>query len=91
MIEAIILEIINSILLIVLLSVYIKNYKEVKMDFTLGLIIFAGFLLLQNLAALYFHLSMIDYYSSEVIFQATILNVVQTIALIVLNYVTWKN
>lgn len=91
MIEAIIFEIINSILLVSLLYVYIKNYREVKMDFTLGLIIFAGFLLLQNLAALYFHLSMIDYYSKDVIFQATVLNVVQTVALVVLNYVTWKN
>jgi hypothetical protein len=41
--------IINISLLLALLYYYWNTYKEVKSDFTVGLIIFASFLLLQNL------------------------------------------
>ncbi len=87
---AIILEAINSLLLLTLLYVYFGNYRQMRSNFTLGLIVFAAFLLLQNLVALYFHLMMVDYYSGAVMQHALVLNSLQTIALVVLNYVTWK-
>ncbi len=87
---AVILEAINSVLLILLLYVYIGNYKQMKNNFTLGLILFAGFVLLQNLVGLYFHLMMVEYYSQQAMQHALLLSGLQTIALAVLNYVTWK-
>ena len=87
---AIIIEAINSVLLLSLLYVYAGNYRQMRSNFTLGLIVFAAFLLLQNLAALYFHLMMVDYYSDVVMQHALVISGVQTVALAVLNYVTWK-
>ena len=40
----------NVILLIGLLYAYWKTYKEIKSKFTIGLLYFASFLLLQNIA-----------------------------------------
>ena len=87
---AIIIEGINSALLLALLYVYIGNYRELKSNFVLGLIVFAAFLLLQNLVALYYHLMMVQYYSSDVMGHALVLSGLQTISLLALNYVTWK-
>ena len=87
---AIILEALNSLLLISLLYIYISNYRQMVNNFTLGLIAFALFLLMQNLVALYFHLMMVDYYSAAVMGHALVITGLQTVALIVLNYVTWK-
>jgi len=88
---AVILEAINSLLLLSLLYIYFGNYRQVKSNFTIGIILFAAFLLLQNLVALYFHLMMVDYYSGPVMGHALVLSGLQTIALVVLNYVTWKD
>jgi len=87
---AIILEAINILLLIFLMYVYVQNYKEMKTNLGLGLIIFSAFLFLQNAIALYFHLMMVNYYSPDVMVHAMILNGAQTIALAVLAWVTWK-
>ncbi|HLC92720.1 MAG TPA: hypothetical protein VJH23_03360, partial [archaeon] len=78
---AIILEAVNSVLLLSLLYVYIGNYRELKNAFVLGLIVFAGFMLLQNLLALYFHFAMVDYYSKELMQHALVISGAQTIAL----------
>ena len=87
---AVIFEIVNVVLLLFLLNIYVQNYREMKTHLGLGLIIFAGFLLLQNLIGVYFHFVMVDYYSFEVMGHARILSAVQTVALLVLSYVTWK-
>ena len=86
----VIFEIVNVVLLLFLLSVYVQNYREMKTHLGLGLIIFAGFLLIQNLTGIYFHFVMIEYYSFEVMGHARVLSGIQTVALIVLAYVTWK-
>lgn len=86
----VIFEIVNVALLLFLLNVYVQNYREMKTHLGLGLIIFAGFLLLQNLIGIYFHFVMIEYYSFEVMWHARVLSGIQTVALIVLSYVTWK-
>jgi len=45
-----------------LLFVYGKNYKAVKAPFTIGLMLFAGVFLVQNLLAAYAYLSMMMYF-----------------------------
>ncbi len=87
---AVMLEALNAVLLLALLYVYVQNYREMKTNFGLGLIIFAAFLLLQNLVALYFHLMMVEFYSAAVMGHALVLNALQFAALVALNYVTWK-
>ncbi|MCR4368870.1 MAG: hypothetical protein NUV67_03110 [archaeon] len=86
----IIFEAINALLLVFLLSVYVKNYVEMKTSLGFGLIIFSAFLLAQNLLAAYFHASMIEYYSGDVVMHAFILSAAETLALAVLAWVTWR-
>lgn len=87
---AIILEIINAVLLLFLLYIYANNYREMKTAFGLGLILFALLFLVQNLLAVFFHLTMMDYYSAAAMQHALVLSGLQTIALAILSFVTWK-
>ncbi len=80
----------NILLLLALLFVYIKNYLSMRSNFGLGLIFFALLLLIHNIVAVYSQISMIMYYSSEVAGFAFLLNVLQSLALAVLVYITWK-
>lgn len=49
---SVLLSLVNAVLLLALLSIYLKGYKELKAKFTLGLVVFALLLLVQNLSAL---------------------------------------
>lgn len=48
---AIIVGIANICLLIALIYVYMKNYRQIKSKFTMGLLVFASLLLLQNVVS----------------------------------------
>lgn len=86
----VVLEAINSVLLVLLLYVYVGNYRQMKSSLGLGLAVFAFFLLLQNVLGIYFHLMMVDYYSKDVMGQAFLITAAQTIALAVLAWVTYR-
>lgn len=47
-----IVQIITLILLLMLLNIYRKSYKEIKIGYTIGLIIFALLLIIKNIAQL---------------------------------------
>ena len=57
------LGITNVILLIVLLTVYAKVYKSTKAVFTIGLMFFAGMLMLHNIIAVYAYFAMQPLYA----------------------------
>lgn len=48
---AIIIGIANICLLIALIYIYMKNYRQIKSKFTMGLLVFASLLLLQNVVS----------------------------------------
>jgi hypothetical protein len=50
-------------LLIILLSIYIRIYRKSKAEFTLGLIFFAGMLMLHNVIAIYAYFLMAPLYN----------------------------
>lgn len=83
-------EILNSLLLLGLLNIFVQNYKAMKTKISLGLIVFSGLLLLQNLTAIAFNFLMMNYYSMETELPAFILALIQLIALIVLFWISWK-
>ena len=85
-----ILASISTLLLAGLLYVYIKNLKNIKSKFTIGLFVFALLFLLQNLVSLYYYLTMMKYYSPEVEVHVFILTLLQTIAFIILLKITWE-
>ena len=94
---AIIIGIANICLLIALLYVYLKSYRQLKSKFTMGLLVFASLLLLQNaVSTLFLALSMIlgpGSHSFEIgrqEFPLSSINVIQLIALSILLYITWE-
>ena len=81
---------VNATLLLSLLYVYAQNYRRIRSSFVLGLLLFAALLLLENLLALYFSVTMMGLYAENVAVQAFILRIVETASLLVLTYVTWR-
>ena len=80
----------NILLILSLLFVYWKNMKRIRSLFTLGLFIFAGLFLLQNVVSFYFSVTMMPYYVEGVETFVFLLTILQTFAFIILNYITWK-
>lgn len=94
---AIIIGIANICLLIALLYVYLKSYRQLKSKFTMGLLVFAGLLLIQNVVStLFLTINMIigpGNHSFEIgrqEFPLSSINVIQLIALSILLYITWE-
>jgi hypothetical protein len=94
---AIALGITNVILLIGLLQAYWKTYKELKSGFTIGLLYFASFLLLQNiLSTIFLALPLIipiEFHGSELggpRLPLLLINIVQLIALAMLYKITME-
>ena len=83
-----ILTTVSALALAGLLYIYIKNLKNIKSKFTIGLFIFAVLFLIQNLVSLYYYLTMMDYYSPEVEVHVFILTLLQTAAFLVLLKIT---
>ncbi|HMK54549.1 MAG TPA: hypothetical protein VK444_07185 [Methanobacteriaceae archaeon] len=87
----------NVCLLIGLLNAYWKTYREVKSGFTIGLLYFASFLLLQNILSTIFIalplLIPIEFHGSEIggpRLPLLLINIVQLIALSILFKITRK-
>jgi len=85
-----VLTAISVLILGALLHVYIRNLRKIKSRFTIGLLIFAVLFLAQNLVSLYYFISMMDYYSTEVEIHAFILTLLQVIGFAVLLKITWE-
>lgn len=81
----------NIVLLILLLYIYWDNYKKIKSVFTLGLMIFAGLLLLQNIVFSGFLLFGPIFRIAELGLPLFILNITEFLALLTLLVITWKS
>ncbi len=64
---AIVFSAVNSFLLVGLLSLYARIFLKKRALFTLGLMIFAAFLLLQNVLTAYSYTSMGPYFGEAVL------------------------
>lgn len=81
----------NVAILCSLIYVYAQNYKALNSKFSLGLLTFASILLLENALAFYFNWTMMGLYAEKVVQQALMLRSLETISLIVLAFITWRN
>ncbi len=81
---------INVLLLLSILFVYFKSMIRIKSEFTVGLALFAGLFLVQNLVSFYFFFTMTPYFVNAVETHVFILTILQTLAFAVLNWITWK-
>ena len=82
--------IVNIVLVASLIYVYLKNFVKFRSAFTFELFLFAFLFLIQNGVLLYFFLTMMPYYAGGVEVYAFIFSVLQTVAFLILNIVTWK-
>lgn len=82
---------VNTLLLTLLARVYYGNYRDIGSEFTLGLLVFAGLLLVENIIALYFNITMMGLYAQSVAYQAMVMRGIETAALLTLTYITWKH
>ena len=80
----------NIVLLLLLLYVYWDNYKKIKSRFTLGLIMFAGILLLQNLIFTSLLLFGPIFQIAELGLPLFIVNITEFLALLILFIITWR-
>jgi hypothetical protein len=83
---------INIVLLLGLGAIWLRNYRTFRTPLVLGLVAFVAVLLVQNLAALYFFFSMDMLYamSPSAHTFVVVLRGLETVALVILAYVTWK-
>lgn len=80
----------NTIMAAMLLSVYLKNYREIKSKFTLGLAFFSLAFLAENILNIYFYSSMIAQQITWYTTSNLLVNSLEFIGLLLLLYVTWK-
>ena len=77
----------NVVLLGVIIAVWVNTYREIKAPFTLASIAFAGFLLAENLVALYFYFNA-PAMPTVAVQVMMILQILETMGISVLTYVT---
>jgi len=86
----------NTALIIILVSLYASSFRKIRSPFALGLILFAVFFLLQNIAIIIFWYQLYSLVptASNIVNSAspymTIINLVETIALISIVRVSMK-
>jgi len=81
---------VSAVLLVALLTVYGRNASQIKSKFTLGLVLFAVLLLVENVMGMWVYMSMNN--ASEgpnVAIPMLVLNVAETGALATLFVITW--
>jgi hypothetical protein len=62
-----VVSMINTAILVVLLAVYANIYRKTTASFTIGLMVFAGMLMLHNIIAIYGYFSMAPLYSESLL------------------------
>jgi hypothetical protein len=87
----------NTVLIIILLSLYSSSFRKIRSSFTIGLILFALFFLIQNIAIIIFWYQLYSLVSTPAITivdaaspYMTAINLIETIALAVLVRVSMK-
>lgn len=85
-----IISALNILLIFSLLYVYVKNLIRVKSGFLIGLILFAGMFLIQNIILFYYSITMMPLYAESINSFMILFSAFQTVAFIILNWLTWK-
>ncbi|MGH9955033.1 MAG: hypothetical protein ACREAS_05745 [Nitrososphaera sp.] len=62
-----IVSMVNVVILVMLLTVYANIYRKIRATFTIGLMVFAGMLLLHNIIAIYGYFAMAPLYSDDLL------------------------
>ena len=79
---------INTVILVVLLAVYANIYRKTRATFTIGLMVFAGMLMLHNIIAIYAYFAMAPLYSDDLLPYFVVIHIAELAGLIALMKVT---
>ncbi len=77
-------SLVNVVLLVGLITIYSNSLRKIRAEFTVGLLFFAAFFLLQNLFSLYSYVTMFMYYASSVTGLVLTITIAQTAGLAIL-------
>ncbi len=83
-----IVSMVNMAILVILLAVYANIYRKTRATFTVGLMIFAGMLMLHNMIAVYGYFVMAPLYSDELLPYFIAIHIAELAGLIALLKVT---
>jgi membrane-bound metal-dependent hydrolase YbcI (DUF457 family) len=83
-----IVSMVNTVILVVLLAMYANIYRRTRATFTIGLIVFAGMLMLHNIIAIYGYFAMAPLYSDDLLPYFAVIHIAELVGLIALLKVT---
>ena len=83
-----IVSMVNMTILVTLLAVYANIYRKTKSTFTIGLMVFAGMLMLHNMIAIYGYIAMAPLYSDDLLPYFVGIHIAELAGLIALLKVT---
>jgi hypothetical protein len=83
-----IVSMVNTVILVVLLAVYANIYRKTGATFTIGLMVFAGMLMLHNIIAVYGYFAMAPLYSDDLLPYFVGIHIAELAGLIALLKVT---
>ena len=83
-----VVSMINTAILVVLLAVYANIYRKTGATFTIGLMVFAGMLMLHNIIAIYGYFAMAPLYSDDLLPYFVAIHIAELSGLIALLKVT---
>jgi len=82
------IALVNVALLVALFTIYARIYKNINASFTIGLMFFAGMLMLHNIIAVYAYFAMESLYSMELLPFFLVIHLAELAGLAVLLKVT---
>ena len=83
-----VISMINTVILVALLAVYANIYRKTGATFTIGLMVFAGMLMLHNIIAVYGYFAMAPLYSAGLLPYFVGIHIAELAGLIALLKVT---
>ena len=83
-----IVSMVNTAILVVLLAMYANIYRKTGATFTIGLMVFAGMLMLHNIIAIYGYFAMAPLYSDDLLPYFVGIHIAELAGLIALLKVT---
>jgi hypothetical protein len=83
-----IVSMVNTAILVVLLSTYSNIYRKTGATFTIGLMVFAGMLMLHNIIAIFGYFAMAPLYSDDLLPYFVGIHIAEFVGLIALLKVT---
>lgn len=83
-----IVSMVNTVILVVLLAMYANIYRRTRATFTIGLIVFAGMLMLHNIIAIYGYFAMAPLYSDDLLPYFAGIHIAELVGLVALLKVT---